>query len=259
MLSPSNQADLVNKIRVDFGDMVENISAPESVAYCIRDIYKMYKKRVRELSGATTLVNYAPCYIVIHNMQRFSSLFENNPRLALKEEKVEAPVRASRVEVPAPSTNMKESIARANQFFEAARTAPVETKQRTESIDLADIDMPDNISFVDAFNVLLMNGGEVGIHFIFSIDNPVGIKSIKNSIIESVSFKVFTKGVDPDALSQVLSDYKAAGSLNNAKVALMAYQGERVKFRAYRFDDAKDSAWYYESNAKYKALGGDVE
>ena len=258
MLNPKNSEDLFNVVRADFGNMIENISSADKIANCIRDVYKLYKERILDPDNAVEAKRYAPCFIVIHSMQRYSELFVENPSLRLREVVVEEkPVTTPNIAAPSSSSDMKTSLFGAGAFFAAAKSRPTDDEHTVDTTSSVQSKMPDKVFFSDAFKELLKNGGEVGIHFIISIDNPLGIPVLKNSVTETIDFKVFAKGVDSNAASQLLGDYKVADSLKNPKVAMMAHQGDKMKFRVYRYDAEQDTTWYKAICQKYSALGGD--
>ena len=232
--------------------MIENISSADRIANCIRDVYKLYKERILDPDNAVEAKRYAPCFVVIHSMQRYSELFVENPSLRLRE--VEEKTTATFMPTP-EAPKVGGTLGEAQAFFGAAR---VRQDAPEKSVDAStQTKMPDKVFFSDAFKELLKNGGEVGIHFIISIDNPLGIPALKNSVTETIDFKVFAKGVDSNAASQLLGDYKVADSLKNPKVAMMAHQGDKMKFRVYRYEAEHDSAWYKAICQKYSAIGGD--
>lgn len=256
MLNPKNSKDLFNIVRADFGHMIENISSADRIANCIRDVYKLYKERILDPDNAIEAKCYAPCFVVIHSMQRYSELFAENPSLKLREVAVEEkPVSTLNVTAQSRSSESKASLFGAEAYFAAANTRPVDDEHMVNITSCVQSKMPDKVFFSDAFKELLKNGGEVGVHFIISTDNPLGIPALKNSASESIDFKVFTKGVDSNAASQLLGDYKVADSLKNPKVAMMAHQGDKMKFRVYRYEAAQDSVWYRAICQKYSALG----
>ena len=256
MLNPKNSEDLFNVVRVDFGYMIENISSADRIANCIRDVYKLYKERILDPDNAIEAKRYAPCFVVIHSMQRYSELFAENPSLKLREVAVEEkPVSTLNVTARSSSSESKASLFGAEAYFAAANARPVDDEHMVNITSYVQSKMPDKVFFSDAIKELLKNGGEVGVHFIISTDNPLGIPALKNSVSESIDFKVFTKGVDSNAVSQLLGDYKVADSLKNPKVAMMAHQGDKMKFRVYRYEAAQDSVWYRAIYQKYSALG----
>lgn len=248
MINPKNSEDLFNVVRSDFNYMIENISSADKISNCIRDVYKIYKERMLDPDNTVEAKRYAPCFVVIHSMQRYSELFVENPYLRLSET-VEEP----RVDIRMSSTeNVGASLTEANAMFTASKSISTHTEKSSGTSSLSK--MPDKIFFSDAFKELLKNGGEVGIHFIMSIDNPLGISALKSSINETIDFKVFTKGVDTNVASQLLGDYKIVDTLKHPKVAMMVHQGDKLKFRVYRYESSQDASWYKELCKKYNEL-----
>ncbi|MBR2296051.1 MAG: DNA translocase FtsK [Clostridia bacterium] len=241
MINPRNSGDLFNVIRNDFEGIVEPASSVEKLKSSIKDLYKLYKERVIELDTLETAKTYTPHFMVIHSMQRYTDLFNENPSLRLKDDAVDAPSSAS----SAPAVG---NPAAALAMFAGASSAPSSAPTRSSK-------MPDSILFSEAFKELLDRGGHVGIHFIISIDNPFAIGSIKKELGDSM-FKILVKGVNSNVVSQLLGDYKAANSLGNPKVALVATADDRTKVRVYRYSEENDSTWYKTLCENYKKLGG---
>lgn len=79
MVNPKNSADLFNVARDDFADIVENVSSTEKFKDTIAKLYKLYKDRVAESEAATTAIPYAPNFVVVHSLQRYTDLFNSNP------------------------------------------------------------------------------------------------------------------------------------------------------------------------------------
>ena len=241
MINPKNSGDLFNIIKNDFADIVENVSSTEKMISCIKDIYKAYKKRTLDSDNSEYAQAYAPCFLFVHSMQRYTDLFNENPMLRFNEsEKV--------AEQPVSTGIQKEKLSEAMNFFDAANalsSIPPSSGNRSQ--------MPDSIFFSDAVKELLDRGGKFGIHFVFSIDNPLGISAIKNNITETI-YKVFVKGINTNVISQMLGDYKIANSLSNPKVALVSIQDEQTKVRVYRYDPDQDTTWYNKLYGDYYKL-----
>lgn len=243
MLNPKNSEDLFNIVRSDFGYMFENISSADKIVTTIKDIYKLYKNRVIELSNTAETKNYAPHFIVIHSMQRYSDLFSMNPILKLREPEMKEEKAAEAISKP---------MGRASLFSSVPSYSTPSYTQSSSTQSFSQI--PDQVCFVDAFKELLKDGGEVGIHFIISMDNPYGISAFKNCVAESIDYKILVKGIDPNAASQIMNDYKVAESLKSPKVALMTWQGDKMKFRVFRYDTDPDLEWYKVLCGRYNAL-----
>lgn len=232
MINPKNSGDLFNIIRSDFADVIENVSSTEKMISCIKEIYKVYKQRSIDADNSEYAEAYTPYFVVIHSMQRYTDLFNENPMLKLAEA-----VTSSSETADSGAIQMSKLSEAKNLFTSNAASTPTVTTSTRKS------KMPDSIFFSDAFKELLDRGGKVGVHFIISIDNPLSISAIKNDVSETM-YKVFVKGVNANAISQMLGDYKVANSLSNPKVALVATQDERIKVRVYRYDQEQDASWY---------------
>ena len=244
MINPKNSEDLFNVIRSDFGDLMENVSSTEKMVNCIKDVYKMYKTRSIDADSSEYAKTYTPTFVVIHSMQRYTDLFNENPILRLVESDSAAPVQA-------PTPGMSKLDEAMNLFSSAKSFGAASASQHSSGKSK----MPDTIFFADAFKELLDRGGKLGVHFIISIDNPLAIPSIKSELTDTM-YKIFVKGIGANIINQMLGEYKSANSLNNPKVALVAMQDERVKIRVYRYDQTHDAAWYKKLCESYRALGG---
>lgn len=242
MINPKNSGDLFNIIRNDFEHIVENVSSTEKMVSCIKNIYKTYKERSLDSDNSEYAKIYTPYFLVIHSMQRYTDLFNENPMLKLSESEVmnEPSVVSASVQ--------RSKLDEAMNLFAAAKTTPATAHSSTNKSK-----MPDSIFFSDAVKELLDRGGKFGVHFIISIDNPLGIAALKNDISETM-YKVFVKGINANVISQMLGDYKITNSLNNPKVALVSMQDERTKVRVYRFDQDQDTTWYKKLCANYNNL-----
>ena len=102
---------------------------------------------------------------------------------------------------------------------------------------------------------MLDRAGQFGVHFVISLDNPEGIRTIREEISQT-TFKVFTKGISGTVISQMVGGYGSSNNVNNPKVALVAVQDERYKVRMYRYDESSDAAWYGELRKNYRMLRG---
>ncbi len=242
MINPRNSSDLFNVIRTDFEGLVEPVSSVERFKLCIKDLYKLYKDRVAQRNESEELTEFTPRFLVVHSIQRYASIFNENPTLSLSDE------GTPNSEPSAPTPAATGSLFTAGSLFSSA-SAPVTPSSAPKSVS--------SILFNSAVKELLTEGGAYGIHFIVSIDNPLGIGAIKEDLKSSMSIKLLTKGIDSNATAHLLSgDYKAAGSLNNPKVALVAIADERTKIRVYRYDAEQDGGWYKRLCEAYKKLGG---
>ena len=245
MINPKNSEDLFNVIRSDFGGFVENVSSTEKMVNCVKDLYKLYKTRAMDSDTTEECAKtFTPAFVVIHSMQRYTDLFNENPVMRLSESESAAPVQA-------PVAGMSK-LDEAMSLFSSAKSFGAASEPQQS---FGKSKMPDSIHFADAFKDLLDKGGKFGLHFIISMDNPLGIPAIKSELSASM-YKIFVKGIGANVINQLLGEYKSSGSLNNPKVALVAMQDERVKIRVYRYDQEHDSVWYKKLCENYRALGG---
>ena len=238
MVNPKNSNDLFNVARQDFDQLVENIGSSESFKESIAKLYKLYKDRVAESENSASAIPYAPNFVVIHSLQRYTDLFESNPSLPLGAENV-----AASTPVEAPS-NLFGGFGSYDDIFAGGGSTKSSSSNKKDSV-----------FFVDAFKELLNRAGQFGIHFIISLDNPEGFRTIREEISQT-SFKVFTKGISSNTISQILGGYGSANNVNNPKVALVSVQDERYKVRIYRYDNEIDSSWYADLCKNYRALRG---
>ena len=169
MVNPKNSADLFNVARDDFADIVENVSSTEKFKDTIAKLYKLYKDRVAESEAATTAIPYAPNFVVVHSLQRYTDLFNSNPMLSLGGEEPAA--------APAAPANPFGGFGGYDNLFAGGSTTKAASSSSKESV-----------FFVDAIKELLDRAGQFGIHFIISLDNPEGLRNIREEIAQT-SFK----------------------------------------------------------------------
>ncbi|MBR2506965.1 MAG: DNA translocase FtsK [Bacilli bacterium] len=233
MFNPKDSKDLYNVLRDDFTRVIEDVSPTSKFKDAIQTIYKEYKSRAKEADTVGLKGKYAPYYFVVHSIQRYADLFNNNPKLVLKE--TTAPVKNDF------SVGMNTDF---NSFFAGPSSAPTSSSA----------DEKDFVFFVDAVKELLERGGQYGIHFIISIDTPDSLKVVNKELCMS-KFKIFTKGVSSSTISQIVGGaYNSSYNITNSKIALMVYQDSVAKICAYRYDDEKDATWYKQIKDHYLSL-----
>ena len=215
ILNPANSNDLFNVMRRDFKDMLDDISSNSRMLECFKEIYKLYEDRS---ANATSMEvkTYSPCFVVIHSLQRYLDLFNENPSLTQDDNSRGLPGDSLR------STT--------DYFVNSSRNSSRSGSSK-------------NVTLMDAFSKLFVSGGQFGIHFIISTDDPLSVSAIKNNI-EKTAYKIFTKGVSANIVTSVLGDYKAVNNLNKSELALLCNLDERYKIKYYAYNPVKDCDWY---------------
>ena len=240
IVTPKNANDLFNVLRNDFAPIMNNASTTGALIDCIRDVYKIYKQRAADADSCEVATAYPPEFVVIHSLQRYVDLINENPVLQLTEA---APQAAPKPVSSAPIN----SLAFAADCFASASSAPV------TSADAGKKNMPASIALCAALNELLDRGGKYNIHFVISVDDPLALTALKNGL-NSAMYKVFVKGVSNNVLTQMLGDYRSASALTNPKVAMICYLDERTKVRLYRYEPDADVDWYQKLRDNYRFL-----
>lgn len=246
MINPKNSNDLFNVIRTDFSHIIETASSTEQLVNCIKTVYKEYKQRSLDSDNSEYATAYTPCFVVIHSLQRYTDLFNENPMMQLSEGQSLSVENQESIAQQTDKSRLNDAVSHFVTANSIASVAPPAQKKSK---------MPDSIFFSDAFKELLSRGGKFGIHFIISVDNPLTISALKSDAPE-IMYKVFVKGINTNVISPMLGDYNVSNSLNNPKVALVATQDERTKIRVYRYDDVQDSTWYKTLCSNYRKLLG---
>lgn len=233
MFNPKDSKDLYNVLRDDFTRVIEDVSPMSKFKEAIQTIYKEYKARAKEADTVGLKGKYAPYYFVVHSIQRYADLFNNNPKLTLKE----------------VSTPKKDDFSVVlNSDFDSLFAGPSSMSTSSSS------DEKDFVFFVDAIKELLERGGQYGIHFIISIDTPDSLKVINKELCMS-KYKIFTKGVSSSTISQIVGGaYNSSYNITNSKIALLIYQDSVAKVCAYRYDDERDAAWYKQVKDYYLSI-----
>ena len=248
-ITDENSKDLFNVIKNDYGDLVENIFLHETFTSCITRLYQLYLNRREESKRSEKQIYYAPQFVVIHSIQKYKDLLEENPMLSLLESDTTSKEVATKEKIETPIAHSGIN----SQLTVALNAFPGDSETFDLSEGIANHDESKIIRFSDAFQSLLINGGAYGIHFIISVDNPNGMPGIREQLGESM-YKVFIKGVDINVMQQMINDFRITNVLNNPKVALIVYQNERSKIRVYRYDDKQDSNWYRVLCNRYNAF-----
>lgn len=230
--SPELAKQLLNVARQDFSHIVENVTSPGLFKDAVVELYKLYTQRRDAAERAQEATPYSPSFFVIHSLQRYIDLFDGNAKLTLNENAVEE----QDMGYSAGCGNVGEF----NPFAQA------------NSSSYTTMHTGNSVSFVDAFKELLSRAGQFGIHFIISLDNPNTISCLRDEL-SGVQYKVLTKGVNGEAVAQLLGGY-GHSDLNNPEIALVAEQGEKYKVRMYRYDAQRDGRWYQPLVQKYLEL-----
>ena len=233
MFNPKDSKDLYNVLRDDFNRVIEDVSPTSKFKEAIQIIYKEYKARAKEADTVGLKGKYAPYYFVVHSIQRYADLFNNNPKLTLNE-----------TAVPKKEDLSIDLNTNFDSFFAGPSSSPISSSS----------DEKDFVFFVDAIKELLERGGQYGIHFIVSLDTPDSVKVINKELCMS-KYKIFTKGVSSSTISQILSGaYNTSYNITNSKIALLIYQDNVAKICAYRYDDEKDASWYKQVKDYYLSI-----
>lgn len=229
-----NSADLFNAIKKDFPHAVENVYATKVFTDTVTSLYKIYKERYEEAQLLDERKSYAPYFLFVHYLPHYLDLFDENPRLQLKEHSA------------TPATDSTIGAGYASHL--AALLPGSNSLGSTAGANTADY-----ISFADAFKELMLRAGQYGIHLILSMDNPDTIRSIREALA-SATYKVFTKGINANTIGQLIGSYSNP-STNNPEIALVAIQEDISKVRMYRYNAEKDEKWYKALKEKYTELG----
>lgn len=126
-------------------------------------------------------------------------------------------------------------------------------KEKSESNDNTFCTKPTNelknIYFVEALAELMDRGGSYGIHFIVSGNKPTELKKMKEPF-RKFEYKVITKGLKNEYISELISDYRNADSFNKLNVCWVNYKDNKDKVKYYQFNYENDKAWYESIKAK---------
>ena len=233
MYNPKDSNDLYNVLKEDFSSVIEDATPTSKFKDAIQTIYKEYRKRVKEADTVGLKGTYAPLFVVAHSIQRYADLFNNNPKLVLKET------------IENGTSVVAEATTKYDDFFAGPSFSSMSSASNEDK---------DTVFFVDAVKELVERGGQFGIHFIISIDTTDSLKNISNEL-KTIKYKVFTKGVSAMTISQILGgSYSSSYNITNSKVVLLVYQETIAKICAYRYDDENDSTWYKKLAKNYLSL-----
>lgn len=235
LIDPTNENSLLNLIRNDFEDKLIVSNNNEKIISMTKDIYKIYKNRYKESSESEYAIKYPPIFIFIHSIQRYFELFEENPMLKFDDNKSETPQVAD-------TSSLEDMFSNIAAFKEKSGSNDNTSSSKSNN-ELK------NIYFVEALAELMDRGGSYGIHFIVSGNKPTELKKMKESF-RKFEYKVITKGLKNEYISELISDYRNADSFNKLNVCWVNYKDNKDKVKYYQFNYENDKAWYESIKAK---------
>lgn len=234
IVTPHNSKDLYNIIKEDYKGMIENASGTENIHKCLYSLYTLYLQRKKEIDAGDSMKMYAPCYVFIHMIERYSSLFS---------EKV--PLNPSPV-VEAQSPIQPEGRKfQHGDIFSGLKKNEVAADASKE---------PAKIDLANAFLTMLSDGGKMGIHFVISSVNPTEIQAIKRNS-QFFDYKAFIGLGAKGCAETLLSDISAGKMLTNPEVAVISYQNAYEKVRPFRFEPSEENGWYKQIVKMIKGYG----
>ncbi len=225
-----NSDGLLSVIKDDFADVIENVTANKLFENAVKSLYKIYSERREELDTLNEAKKYSPYFFVIHSLQNYIDLFEDNPTLTLNDSS-------------ASETNETMGT---NSGLSAALASLYGSNMSKPSNN-------DRIPLVQAFKELLGRGGRYGIHFIISMDDPDCIQGIPSELY-NFKFKALTKGLRAQTIHKLLDGYSK--EIHTEDIALVAIYDERYKVKMYRYNSLSDSEWYKSLAENYLNLKG---
>ena len=238
-IDETNEKSLLNLIRKDFEDKLVISNGKEKVGDMIKAVYKVYKERYKESNESEVAIKYAPIFVFIHSIQRYFELFDENPLLKYENAKEE--------------TLQLDDSKSVEDMFASINSSYKSKLERNESESKADSDALKNVYFDDAISELMDRGGNYGIHFIVSGDKPTELKKMKESF-RRFEYKIITKGLKTEYISELISDYRNADSFNKLNVCWINYKDNKDKVKYYQFDYDVDKYWYQNVKDNYNSL-----
>ena len=230
LINPKNENALINLVRKDFENELIISNSNDKIQSIVKDIYIKYKDRYKESSTSEYAIKYAPIFIVIHSIQRYYELFEENPLLKFNED------NSNEKDAPISDTSLLEDAFSNAGFF----------KNKLDNLGLSGSGSQgslNNVYFVDALAELMERGGSYGIHFIVSGDKPTDLKRMKDPF-RKFEYKIITKGLRSDYIAELISDYRNADTVNKLNVCWVNYKDNKDKVKYYQFNYEKDKNWY---------------
>ena len=238
-IDETNRQSLMNIIRNDFDDKLSIIDT-KNIVDKFKEIYKLYKKRYSDSSESEEAIDFAPIFIFIHWInESFYEIFDENPVLQFKEKKDEK-VQLDR------GQSYEDKFAALNSAFDNKLA-------NNKNIEKRDSGTLNNINFVDAISELMDRGGKYGIHFVISGDKPTELKRMKEPL-RKFKYKLITKGVKAEYISELISDYRNADSFNKLNVCWINYEDNKDKIKYYQFDYDVDKYWYQNVKDNYNNI-----
>lgn len=240
MINPNNQDCLLNILKNDFNNLIDNVSSKNSFKETIKKLYKSFKERKEEVDKSEYDLIYSPYFFIINSLENYSDVFTENESFDINEvENKEEPKQETNDTFNDDAFGFK-SI---DMSFLSSFSSPSSSTSKGSN----------NISMADAFKELINSGGKYGIHFVISLDNLSSMRSFVTEFANTKN-KLFIKGVNQSTVSYLNADMRAINSLSNYKIGLLNQGDENTKVKLLRYYNDKNYEWYKQLVKSYKGL-----
>ena len=241
MINPNNQNCLLNVLKNDFNNLIDNVSSKNSFKETIKKLYKTYKSRKEEVDKSEYDLIYSQYFFIINSLENYSDVFTENESFDINEvENKEEPKQETNDVFNDDAFGFKSIDMSFLSSFSSSTTSS--SSKGTN-----------NISMSDAFKELISSGGKYGIHFVISLDNLSSMRSFVTEFSNTKN-KLFIKGVNQSTVSYLNADMRTINSLSNHKIGLLNQGDENTKVKLLRYYSDKNYDWYKKLVESYKGL-----
>lgn len=210
--------ELINKDKEDlfyvlpekFKDMTVCLEGNEAFVDAMIELYKLRRERYAHIAST-----HSPVFIFVHKLQILAELFSESKLYNLSDEVSEAPAAVS--------------------FGGFVSMSGAQTG--------TGITGGSRMTFREIMKELVSRGPDVGIHFVFTMNDPCSIPELKNEL-RDFAYKLVLTGVSNDAVGQMTDNYLLREKSPNKDGVAFCYHGTSMsKLKLYRYESEQDETW----------------
>ncbi len=214
-IANQNKNALYNVLPESFADQVSVLKSNEELIKEMIALCKLRRERFARVAQTHT-----PIFVFVHKLQILAEMFTDPKTYSVSEEENEGELKS-----PVASTG----------GFRGPSTLSLSLSSSTMN--------GDKLTFRDIMTELIARGADVGIHFVFSLNDPCAIPELRNEM-KNASYKIVLAGVPGDSVGQMTDSYLLRDKVPTKEGVAFCYRSdEMAKFKFYQYSPDTDSKW----------------